>query len=259
MLDETIISKAIIDTFTKQFIGNLKVDVIIAGAGPSGLVASKFLSEAGLKTIIFERKLSVGGGMFGGGMMFNIIVVQNDAKRILDLYNINTDEYESNYYVADAVETVSKLTAGAINAGVKIYNLISVEDVKIDDKNHICGAVINWTAVEMAKLHVDPMTFESKCLIDATGHDIEIVKTFLRKVPGVELMTPTGTLMGESSMNAEKGEKMLLDTTKEIWPGLFVTGMAANAVSGGERMGPIFGGMLLSGEKVAQLIIRKLS
>ena len=52
MLDETIISKAIIDTFTKQFIGNLKVDVIIAGAGPSGLVASKFLSEAGLKTII---------------------------------------------------------------------------------------------------------------------------------------------------------------------------------------------------------------
>ena len=86
------------------------------------------------------------------------------------------------------------------------------------------------------------MTFESKCLIDATGHDIEIVKTFLRKVPGVELMTPTGTLMGESSMNAEKGEKILLDTTKEIWPGLFVTGS-----------------MLLSGEKVAQLIIKKLN
>lgn len=258
MLDETIITKAIIDTYAREFIDNLKVDAIIAGAGPAGLVASKFLAEAGLKVIIFERKLSVGGGMFGGGMMFNIIVVQNEAKRILDLFNIKTKEYEPNYYTADAVEAVSKLTAGAIDAGVKIYNLISVEDVKINAKSEVTGAVINWTAVEMARLHVDPLTFESRCLVDATGHDIEIVKTVLRKVPDASLKTDTGTIMGERSMNAEKGEKILLDTTKEVYPGLFVAGMAANAVSGGERMGPIFGGMLLSGEKVAQLIIKKL-
>lgn len=35
-------------------------------------------------------------------------------------------------------------------------------------------------------------------------------------------------------------------------------GMAANAVWGGHRMGPIFGGMILFGEKVVQLIIKKL-
>jgi thiamine thiazole synthase len=34
--------------------------------------------------------------------------------------------------------------------------------------------------------------------------------------------------------------------------------MAASAVSGTPRMGPIFGGMLLSGKKVADLIIEKL-
>jgi sulfide-dependent adenosine diphosphate thiazole synthase len=34
--------------------------------------------------------------------------------------------------------------------------------------------------------------------------------------------------------------------------------MAANAVHGSPRMGPIFGGMLLSGERVAQIIIKKL-
>ena len=98
MLDETIITKAIIDTYSKELISNLKVDVIIAGAGPAGLVASKFLAEAGLKVIIFERKLSVGGGMFGGGMMFNIIVVQQEAKKILDLYNIKTTEYEPDVW-----------------------------------------------------------------------------------------------------------------------------------------------------------------
>jgi len=258
MLDETIISKAIFETYIKELIANLKSDVIIAGAGPAGLVAAKYLAEAGLKTVIFERKLSLGGGMLGGGMMFNKIVVQDEAKRLLDSYNIKTVEYEPNYYVADAIESVGKLSAGAIDAGASIYNLISVEDVKIDANNVVNGAVINWSAVVMAKLHVDPMTFESKCVIDATGHDIEVVKTVLRKIPGAKLNTPTGSIIGELPMNAEIGEKILLDTTKEVYPGLYVAGMAANAVSGGQRMGPIFGGMLLSGEKVAKLILEKL-
>jgi thiamine thiazole synthase len=33
--------------------------------------------------------------------------------------------------------------------------------------------------------------------------------------------------------------------------------MSANNVMGGYRMGPIFGGMLMSGRKVAKLIIEK--
>ncbi len=258
MLDETVITRAIIESYLKEFIDNLKVDVIITGAGPSGLVASKILAEHGLKTIIFERKLSIGGGVLGGGMMFNKIVVQKEAKRILDDYSIKTKEFQPNYYVADAIETVGKLTSKAIDAGVKIFNLISVEDVKIDKEFRVTGVVVNWSAVDIAKLHVDPMTFESKCVVDATGHDVEVVKVVLRKVPNAKLNTPTGKIMGELSMNAELGEKVLLETTKEVYPGLYATGMAANACSGGQRMGPIFGGMLLSGEKVANLILKKL-
>jgi len=34
--------------------------------------------------------------------------------------------------------------------------------------------------------------------------------------------------------------------------------MAANAFNGGPRMEPIFGGMLLSGKKAAEMIIKKL-
>jgi len=68
------------------------------------------------------------------------------------------------------------------------------------------------------------------------------------------LNTSSGKIIGEEAMWAEVGEKTILENTKEVYPGLYVAGMAANAVCGGPRMGPIFGGMLLSGRKAAQII-----
>src|SRR3972149_6137714 len=40
-----------------------KYDVIIIGAGPNGLVTGAYLSKAGLKVLILERKLEAGGGL----------------------------------------------------------------------------------------------------------------------------------------------------------------------------------------------------
>ena len=79
-----------------------------------------------------------------------------------------------------------------------------------------------------------------------------------RKV-GQRLLTKTGKVVGEKSMWAEVGEKAILENTKEAYPGVYVAGMAANATFGAHRMGPIFGGMLLSGEKVAKLLIERLA
>ena len=76
---------------------------------------------------------------------------------------------------------------------------------------------------------------------------------------GVKLDTPTGGILGEKSMDAEMGEMHTVENTRECFPGLFVSGMAANAVYGGYRMGgPVFGGMLLSGKKAAVSILEKI-
>ena len=240
----------------KELMDYTDVDVAIIGAGPAGLTSAKYLAEKGVKVAIFEKKLSVGGGIWGGGMMFNKIVVQPEGKAILDEFDIKSEEYEKNYYVASSVETVAKLAAGAIDAGAKIYNLISVEDVMYRE-GKVTGIVIIWTATQMAKLHVDPITIRAKYIIDSTGHEAFVCHRIEEKLLG-KLNTETGKIMGERPMWAEIGEKILVDTTKEVFPGLFVAGMAANAVSGGPRMGPIFGGMLVSGKKVADLILEKL-
>jgi len=179
-IDDIVVSKLIFDRFAEKFKDSMEVDVAIAGAGPAGLTAARYLAKAGKKVVIFERKLSPGGGMWGGGMTFPTI----------------------------------------------------------------------------AGLHVDPLSVRARYCIDATGHAAEVCRIVQRKVG--KLNTPSGKIEEEKSMCAEIGEQTVVENTGEVYPGLFVTGMAANAVYGAPRMGPIFGGMLLSGKKAAEMILKKL-
>ena len=251
-MDEVIISRAIVESYMKDFMGAMEVDVAVAGAGPAGLVAAYYLAKEGIEVIVFERQLRVGGGMSGGGMMFNRIVVQEEGKKILDEFEVSAEEYEKGYYVADSLEAISTICSKAIKAGAKIFNLINIEDVMVREDDRITGLVLNWSAVSWSKLHVDPLTVRCKVAVDATGHDAEVCRIVVEKI-GPKLRTKTGEVMGEKSMWAERGEKEILENTREVYPGLVVAGMTANAVFGSPRMGAIFGGMLLSGKKAAQI------
>lgn len=255
-LDEIVISRAIIESYKEKLVKALDVDVAIVGAGPAGMVCGYYLAKAGKHVVLFERKLSVGGGMWGGGIMFNEIVVQEKAKRLLDEFGVRTKRYEKNYYLADSIESVSTICSKAVKAGLKIFNLISAEDVMVRNKK-VTGLVLNWTAVEMAGLHVDPVSMRAKFVVDSTGHPAEVARIVERK-SGIRLKTKTGKTMGEQSMWADVGEDTIVKNSKEICPGLYACGMCANAVFGGPRMGPVFGGMLLAGEKVAKDLIEKL-
>lgn len=249
MLREIEISRTIIETYTSELLESLSLDVAIVGAGPSGMVAGYYLAKNGAKVAIFEKKLSIGGGIWGGAMGFNKIVVQEEAKEILDEFGIDYRPFKNGLYVADAIETATTIASRAVKAGVKFFNMVEVEDLVLKE-NRVAGIVINWTPVMMTGLHVDPLTVEAKFVVDSTGHGAQVsghlVKRGLLQVPG------------EGPMWAEKGEELTVKHTKEVFPGLYVTGMAANALAGAPRMGPIFGGMFLSGRKAAFEILEKL-
>ena len=255
-LDEIVISRAIIESYKEKLMDALDVDVAIVGAGPAGMVCGYYLAKAGKRVVLFERKLSVGGGMWGGGIMFNEIVVQDSAKKILDEFQVKTRKYEDGYYLADSIDAVSTICSKGVHAGLRVFNLISVEDVMVRRKR-VCGLVLNWTAVEMANLHVDPITMRAKFIVDATGHPAEVAR-IIEKKSGIRLKTKTGKTLGEQSMWAEVGEDTIVKNSKEICPGVYACGMCANAVFGGPRMGPIFGGMLLAGKKVAGELLKRL-
>jgi thiamine thiazole synthase len=256
-LDEVVITRAIIERYMDKLLSHVETDVAVVGGGPSGLIAGYELAKAGRKVALFERKLSIGGGVWGGGMMFNEIVVQDAARPVLEELGIRHRRVQDHYLVCDAVETASTLTSRAVQAGLAVFNCVTVEDVLMRE-DRILGLVLNWAPVDMAGLHIDPLTMRSRYVIDATGHATEVCRVVQEKVPG-GLRTPSGRIDGEKSMWSDRAESLTLENTREVFPGLVVAGMAANAAFGGPRMGPIFGGMLLSGVKAARWILDRLA
>lgn len=206
---------------------------------------------------VIERKLAPGGGIWGGGMLFNEVVVQTEATPILRDFSIRHVEVETGLFACDAVELASGLIFRALQAGAVFFNALSVEDLIFRD-GRVQGVVVNWTPVQRLEMHVDPLMITSRAVLDATGHPAEIIALAARKA-GVRLDTSTGGILGERPMWAEKGEQSTVESTRSYFSGLYASGMAANNVTGGFRMGPIFGGMLLSGRKAAELIHADLS
>ena len=86
---EKEVSKGIISTYFEKMEKCLDLDVAIVGGGPSGIVAAYYMAKAGLKVALFDRKLSPGGGMWGGAMMFNQLVIQKEALAIIKDFDIN--------------------------------------------------------------------------------------------------------------------------------------------------------------------------
>ena len=68
------------------------------------------------------------------------------------------------------------------------------------------GVVIQWTAVIMSGIHVDPLAIVSKAVVDATGHYAKVLTIAARKILELQI-----DIVGEKSMNVPNGEKFVVE------------------------------------------------
>ncbi len=189
-----------------------------------------------------------------GGYLMNKVTVRSPGEELLAELEVPLKEVQPGLFVADGPHACSKLIASACDAGVRVANLTSVDDVVLREGNRVAGVVVNWTPVEALPRQitcVDPVALQTQVVVDATGHDAAVA----RKLADRGLLA----LAGFSGMWVERSEDAVVQKTGEVHPGLVVTGMAVATVYGLPRMGPTFGGMLLSGRRAAQVVVEKLA
>jgi len=247
------VTEAIVKDFYKRFLDIIRTDCIIIGAGPSGLTAAKELSKDGFKTVIIEANNYLGGGFWIGGYLMNGITVRAPGEKVLDEIDAPYREVSEGLFLTEGPLACSKLIASTCESGARVINMTKFDDV-VRKSGRVCGAVINWTpvsALPRAITCVDPVALESKVLIDATGHDAYVADSLAKR----GLLN----IKGFSGMCVEESEDMVVEKTGQVYPGLIAAGMAVATVFGLPRMGPTFGGMLLSGKKAAQIAKEEIS
>ncbi len=249
-ISDTQVTRLIARDYFNTLESAIESDVIIVGGGPSGLVAGYTLAEAGKHVVIMEKRMSPGGGIWGGGKGYNRIILEQGVRPILEEIGIDACETDG-YLVVPSVLFAAALIKKAVESGVTLLNLFAVEDVYFNSNRELAGVVANDAAYMLANLHVDPLTFTSKVVLDSTGHEAIVLNCLAKR----NILT----ISGEAPMNAQLGEQGVVDGTEEVYPGLILTGMAAAQYAGTPRMGPIFGGMLISGKRAAELALAKLT
>src|SRR3989338_2980210 len=195
LVGEKEVTRAIVELFAKQFKEYVESDVLIIGAGPSGLMAGKELAKKKVKTFIIERNNYLGGGFWIGGYLMNKLTVRSPGEMVLKELGIPYEEYTKGLYVADGPHACSKLIAASCDAGVKFANMTIFDDLVLREDNRVAGVVVNWTPVTALPREitcVDPVALETKVVVDATGHDACVVRKLeergLIKMPGFGAM-----------------------------------------------------------------------
>ncbi|MGE5280488.1 MAG: sulfide-dependent adenosine diphosphate thiazole synthase [Deltaproteobacteria bacterium] len=250
---EARITRAIFATFAQWFDEYITSDVVIVGAGPSGLVAAHDLARQGRKVLVVESNNYLGGGFWVGGYFFNTLTFRAPAQEMLAEFGIRVTPAGDGLFVTEGPQACSKLIAAACDAGAKFLNLTKFDDV-VYRNGRVEGVVVNWSAVAALPRQitcVDPVALEAKVVIDATGHDAWVVKSLERR--GIVACSTYGP------MDVVRSEDAVVEKTGVLHPGLIVAGMAASTAFGIPRMGPTFAGMLYSGRKAAAEAARLLA
>ena len=145
---------------------------------------------------------------------------------------------------------------------VKLFNATSVEDLivkKVDDVPTVSGVVTNWALVTLfgrdTQSCMDPNVMESKVVVACTGHDGPLGASLAKRVKHIGMVDE---MPGMSALDMNAAEDAVVAGTQEIVPGLIFAGMEVAEMSGCPRMGPTFGGMMISGQKAAHVALQKL-
>ena len=286
-IEEHVVSREMGRRYSKDVDDYAKCDVVIVGAGSAGLSCAYELSKfPEVKVALVEQSVSPGGGAWLGGQLMSPMVVRKPADAFLDeigvpheeaLLTVEGTEHGSTHVVVKhaALFTSTVLSKVLRADNIKLFNAVSVEDLIVkqdpdgpEGERCVAGVVTNWATVTLfghdTQSCMDPNTISSKVVIGATGHDGPLGASVVKRLAKLGLLDKGNlnkdnvNMLGMGALDMNTAEDGVVEGTRELAPGIILTGMEVAESNGAARMGPTFGAMMISGRKAAYLALNKL-
>nr|AFM35683.1 thiamin biosynthetic protein [Vitis pseudoreticulata] len=258
-IKESIVAREMTRRYMMDMITYADTDVVIVGAGSAGLSCAYELSKnPSIRVAIIEQSVSPGGGAWLGGQLFSAMVVRKPAHHFLDELGIEYDEQDNYVVIKHAALFTSTIMSKLLaRPNVKLLNAVAAEDLIVKEER-VAGVVTNWALVSMnhdTQSCMDPNVMEAKVVVSSCGHDGPFGATGVKRLKSVGMID---SVPGMKALDMNTAEDAIVRLTREIVPGMIVTGMEVAEIDGAPRMGPTFGAMMISGQKAAHLALRAL-
>ncbi|KAF5195230.1 Thiamine thiazole synthase protein [Thalictrum thalictroides] len=258
-IKESIVSREMTRRYMKDMITYADTDVVIVGAGSAGLSCAYEMSKnPNINIAIIEQSVSPGGGAWLGGQLFSAMVVRKPAHIFLDELGVEYDEQDTYVVIKHAALFTSTIMSKLLaKPNVKLFNAVAAEDLIVKD-GKVGGVVTNWALVSMnhdTQSCMDPNVMEAKVVVSSCGHDGPFGATGVKRLKSIGLID---SVPGMKALDMNTAEDAIVRLTREVVPGMIVTGMEVAEIDGAPRMGPTFGAMMISGQKAAHLALKAL-
>ncbi|KAG6435616.1 hypothetical protein SASPL_100490 [Salvia splendens] len=213
-------------------------DVVVVGAGSVGLSCAYELNKnPSVNVAIIEQSVSPGGGAWLGGQLFSAMVVRKPAHRFLDELHIAYDEQDDYVVIKHpALFTSTIMSKLLVRPNVKLFNAVAAEDL-IVKSGRVAGVVTNWTLVSMnhdTQSCMDPNVMGAKVVVSSCGHDGPFGATGVKRLRSIGMIN---TVPGMKSLDMNMAEDPIVRHTREVVPGMIVTGMKVAEIDGAPQNG----------------------
>ncbi|KAJ1309324.1 hypothetical protein OPQ81_004985 [Rhizoctonia solani] len=253
-IKEAQVSRAMTKRYFEDMYDRAVSDVVIVGAGSAGLSCAYHLAKNAphLKITILEAGVAPGGGAWLGGQLMTAMVVRKPADRFLAELGVPFED-EGPYVVVRhaAMFTSTVLSKVLAFPNVRMFNATAVEDLIVKPGGRVAGVVTNYTLVALnhhTQSCMDPQVITAPVVISATGHDGPMGAFCAKRLVSTGLVKELGDMR---CLDMNRSEPAIVNGTREVHPGLIMTGMELSEHDGANRMGPTFGAMMASGIKAA--------
>lgn len=118
---------------------------------------------------------------------------------------------------------------------MKLFNAVAAEDLIVKE-GRVAGVVTNWALVSMnhdTQSCMDPNVMEAKVVVSSCGHDGPFGATGVKRLKDIGMID---SVPGMKALDMNAAEDAIVRLTREVVPGMIVTGMEVAEIDGAPRM-----------------------